>query len=197
MKLLETICWRDDHLENIRWHNARLNQARREIWSSSDEWNLSDLLRPPPALQRGKYKVRVIYDASSWEAEWSPYRMRPVRSLRLMPAAGLRYEKKYADRRALDALFRQRGDCDDILMIRNGLLTDSYYANLALWDGDRWWTPARPLLPGVRRAQLLAEGMLHPMAVAVEDLHHFIEIRLINAMLNLAEAPRIAMENVR
>jgi 4-amino-4-deoxychorismate lyase len=93
------------------------------------------------------------------------------------------YRFKYADRRRLQSLFARRGDCDDVLIVRNGLLTDTSYCNIVLYDGQDWWTPDTPLLPGTARQRLLDEGLIRERRIRVEDLPRFEHIRLINAML--------------
>ena len=38
----------------------------------------------------------------------------------------------------LDDLFEQRGSCDDILIVKQSCITDSYFANVVLGDGVSW-----------------------------------------------------------
>jgi hypothetical protein len=35
----------------------------------------------------------------------------------------------------------QRGNADEIIIVRNGLLSDTSYSNIALFDGTMWVTP--------------------------------------------------------
>ena len=81
-------------------------------------------------------------------------------------------------------LYALRGDCDDIIIVRKGLLTDTSYANIAFWDGHRWITPAEPLLAGTCRARLLDEGWLVEGAIRSKDLPGFSRIRIFNAMMD-------------
>ena len=41
-------------------------------------------------------------------------------------------------------LKKQQGDCDEILIIRDNHLTDTSYTNVALYDGQQWFTPLYP-----------------------------------------------------
>ena len=88
--------------------------------------------------------------------EFEPYVRPAVRSLKVVLSDSISYGYKSADRSALDHLFQLRGECDDILIVKKGCVTDSYYANVAFWDGKHWFTPDTPLLPGTMRASLLA-----------------------------------------
>ena len=63
------------------------------------------------------------------------------------------YPYKYTDRDNINRLIELRGDCDDILIIKNGMVTDSSYANVVFRDlNGNWVTPSTFLLPGTIRA---------------------------------------------
>jgi len=74
-------------------------------------------------------------------------------------------------------------DCDEIIIEQNGYLTDTTIANIAFYDGERWITPAKPLLKGTMRAKLLDEGLLHEKEIKKEDLKNYSQVALINAMI--------------
>ncbi len=198
MTLLETIRCLDGDLENLSYHEARVYRARRELFGATDRWQLDELIQLPENLTPGQvYRCRVTYGAERIESvEFIPYQIRPVRSLELVNADALDYAHKYADRSALNA-FVERSTADDVLFVKNGLLTDTSYANVALFDGSFWYTPHQPLLAGTRRAALLAAGVLIPERLAVEDLEYFQKIRLLNAMLRWEEGPEVAVGDVR
>ena len=67
---------------------------------------------------------------------------------------------KLRQRGKLNELFAKKGSCDDVIIVRNGLITDSSYANLIFFDGREWITPKVPLLEGTCRARLLASGKI-------------------------------------
>lgn len=73
------------------------------------------------------------------------------------------------------------------LIVRNGLLTDTSIANIALWNGLHWYTPAHPLLKGTHRARLLDEGILTERDIPVEEIKQYQKICLFNAMLHFGE----------
>ena len=86
-------------------------------------------------------------------------------------------------------MYNQRGSCDDILILKKGWITDSYYANVVLWDGVQWFTPEEPLLEGTMRASLLEKGIIKTAGIRIEDLSRFRSLRLINALNNWNDAP--------
>lgn len=129
----------------------------------------------------------MIYGWELLQVEFLPYTPRPIRSLKLVADDAIDYAWKSEDRSALEHLFAQKGACDDILIVKNGLLTDSSYSNLAFYDGEVWFTPEMPLLQGVQRERLLQEEQIIAASIRVEDLNCFSQIALINAMLQLGD----------
>lgn len=183
---IETIRIEQGQALNLAHHDRRLNDTRAHFWPGSHTLHLADYLAPPSG--EGILKARVAYGATGiGPISYTPYTLRPVRSLALVADDNIDYTYKSADRRCLEQLFSQRGACDDILIVRQGLLTDTSIANIALTDGTRWYTPAHPLLPGTRRAALLAQGILHPRMLTPRDLSAFSAIRLFNALIGWGE----------
>ena len=84
-------------------------------------------------------------------------------------------------------MFSKRGLCDDIIIVKNGNLTDSSYSNLAFNDGSKWITPSTPLLTGTRRGQLIESGELYEEELKVSDLKYFHSCSLINALNGIGE----------
>lgn len=134
-----------------------------------------------------RVKCRVEYAAGVVAVEYAPYALRPVSRLRLMPADGLDYRYKRSDRTALEALFAGRGEADDVLLVQGGRLTDTSICNIALFDGEAWYTPDRPLLAGTRRAALLEAGLVFPRCIPACELGRYRRIRLFNAMIGFGE----------
>lgn len=83
-----------------------------------------------------------------------PYVMRTIRSLQVVEDDAIDYSFKRCDRTSLSALVARKGECDEIIIVKNGLLTDTSYTNLALFDGHDGSRPANPcwLAPGVPRS---------------------------------------------
>lgn len=97
------------------------------------------------------------------------------------------YRYKQADRRVLDEAFALRDTADDVLIVRHGLLTDTSIANIALWDGCEWHTPAQPLLAGTQRRYLLDTGQIKETDIPVASLGNYRHIRLFNALIPFGE----------
>ena len=95
----------------------------------------------------------------------------------------LDYSYKYADRSALNALLEAHSHYDDILIEKEGFLTDTSIANIAFYDGSQWFTPKHPLLEGTMRTKLLDEGFLQIKEIRREDIPSYTQVALMNAMI--------------
>lgn len=195
-RLLETIQLRDGRLFNLEFHNRRLNQSRLRLFGIREELDLSDVIKIPSDCSSGLFRCRVIYAETIEKTEFVPHLFREISSLKLIDASELDYSFKWADRQRLQQFFDQRGSCDDILIVKNGCLTDSFTANLLLFDGQRWLTPDTPLLEGTQRARLLETGQISEVRITVADLPAFQLAGLINAMQDLENMPQIPVSRI-
>lgn len=195
-RLVETIKCKDGKLENLRFHQARFSLARKNQFDENLEIYLSEEIKVPEECQSGLFRCRVIYSSDINKIEFHSHEYRKVESLKLVEDNTIDYRLKFTNRKNLDELFEKRGDCDDIIIVKNGCITDSYVANLVFFDGKEWWTPNTPLLHGTRRAQLIEEGKIKVGRITPNDLPRFEKAGLINAMQDLNEMPVIKMENI-
>ena len=196
-QLIETIKCKDGKLFNLPFHQNRFNLARKENFGITDETELKDAVRIPPECSTGLFRCRVIYSKTIKKIEFLHHEYRQIQSLKLVEDNHIDYRYKFANRYYLEELFSRRGDCDDILIVKNGCITDSFTANLVFYDGSRWWTPDTPLLAGTQRAKLLNEGKIAVCRITPSDLKKYKKAGLINAMQDLEEMPVIEIDRVQ
>lgn len=157
--------------------------------------DLAQFLTIPADLNESIYKCRVIYNTHIQTVEFTPYQIKPIQSLQLVEANEIDYSHKYLDRSIFSHLL-EKSTADDILIVKNGFLTDTSYANIVFWDGIRWFTPDTPLLAGTKRQYLLDTNLIESRKLRPKDLQHFTHARLINALLNLAAGSIIPIEKI-
>ena len=184
-QFIETIRIENGKALNLGFHNYRFNKTRRDIFECNLPVNLADYIQPGEYVERTK--CRIEYQDEVEKVEYQPYTIRPVKSLRMVTSDGLDYTYKSSNRQKLDELFKQKGEADDILIIRDGFLTDTSIANIALWNGEQWETPEKPLLEGTMRASLLGKGLIVPAAIRPHDLSRYSRVCLFNAMIGFGE----------
>ncbi len=193
-RFLETIRIQNGVASNLSYHNLRLNETRRRFFKTQDTINLKDLIPIPESLQPRVVRCRIIYSREIESITLEPYAPTIVRSLQIIYNDAIDYAYKYADRRALDAL-KQDLRADDIIIVKNGYVTDASYANLVFYDGTMWFTPSTPLLKGTYRAYLLDKGVIHEREITVGDFKYFKSVKRINAMLEW-NSPVISIDNI-
>ncbi len=179
---IETIRIEDGKVYNLDYHIERFNRTRAAFWKGSIPIDLRALVSPQ--LLAGIYKCRVVYGREIEEITYVPYQMRDVSSLRLVVADTVDYTYKSTNREKLNALYAQRKMADDILIVKEGCLTDTSIANIALYDGHTWFTPARPLLRGTKRAELLDRKLIVEKDIPQISLKDYSHIMLFNAMID-------------
>ena len=187
-RFVETIRLQNHRLYNMYCHQMRYGRTARHFFGGG--YNVENLEEVAAGFagNEGVNKVRIVYDgAGIVSASCAPYRMKIIRSLRLVECGGIDYTYKYADRTALDNAMKLRGGCDNVVIVRDGLLTDTSYTNVALYDGSHWLTPARPLLQGTALMRLLGEGSLEARDIKAETVWDYSHIALFNSMIDFGK----------
>ena len=193
-QLFETIRIIGREPQNLGLHEERMNRSRRQLFGNNDLLKLSDYITVPDADKDSITRCRVIYDKSVSSIEFSPYIPANTKTLKTVNAGTLTYDHKYLDRSRLTALIDKR-TADDILIIKDGCVTDVSYANIVFTDGERWITPDTPLLHGTMRELLLRKGVIKMNKITINDISLFTHFKLINAMLGF-DAPLLPVSNI-
>lgn len=150
----------------------------------------------PFNLRKGVVKCRVVYSDKILSIEFQPYIYRTIRKLALVEDNEIEYSFKYQDRNRLNGLLEQRGDADDILIVKNGLITDTSFSNVVFRDrSGGLFTPDSYLLAGTKRQRLLENGIIHERKISVNDLSHYLGIYVINTMVDIRDAAVIDLHS--
>lgn len=196
-QLLETIKCCDGKLYNLDYHQDRFNETRKSFLGCTNEIKLSKVIQIPEEYKKGLFRCRIVYSNEIAKIEFFPHNYKEIKSLKLIEDDNIDYKFKYSDRKQLNELFEKRDDCDDILIVKNGCITDSFTANPVFFDGSKWWTPDTPLLSGTQRAKLIGEGKLSVCIITPETLNKYKKTGLINALQDLENMPVILIENIK
>lgn len=193
--LFESIRIENGKFENLVYHEQRMKRSLKALFGVDEPFDLeADLSRANFPLE-GIYKCRLTYDDESRQIEFEEYKPRSVKSLKLVEHDRINYEFKYTDRKTLNHLYSLREQCDDVLIVKRGFVTDTSYANVALRKGEEWFTPWQPLLKGTMRQQLVEYNKIQEEEISVRDIKDFDAIKIFNAMLRF-DSEEIAIENI-
>ena len=186
-RFVESIKLKDGVFYRLQLHQQRVNRAFEAFYPTREPIDVVETLFQTVFPQEGVYKCRLVYDSDLQSLDIAPYVRREIRSLKLVETTQESLPYKPEDRTEFNAAFAQRGECDDVLLVKDGLLTDTSYCNIALYDGENWYTPRTPLLYGVNRMQLLSDGKLMEKDIKASELMNFQYISLFNAMIEFGE----------
>lgn len=193
--LFESIRVENGRFENLVYHEQRMKRSLKSLFGIDEPFDLEADLNHVPFPEKGIYKCKLIYDDEGRQLEFEEYRPRNVLRLKLVEHDRINYEFKYTDRKTLNHLYSLREECDDVLIIKRGLVTDTSIANVAFRKGNEWFTPWQPLLKGTMRQQLLEYNRIQEEEITLREIKDFDAIKIFNAMLRF-DSDEIAIENI-
>lgn len=172
----ETIKCYDGQAYHLHYHQQRI---ARTIGLNL---NLSDYIYPP---SNKLLKCRVIYDKNDiLDIKYTQYTPKTITTFKLIYDDTIEYKYKMFDRENLDNLYTKKELADEIIIVKNGFITDTTIANIAIYNGTFWITPKSPLLCGTTRNRLLNEHKLMEKDITVDELLFAKKIALMNAMID-------------
>ena len=181
--LLESIKLFNGEYFNVSYHEQRMNRSLKALCGFSEHFDLDEFLDKVDRPVDGLYKCRLTYDEESKDIEFLKYIPKEINTLQVVEHERIIYNYKYADRTLINRLYERRRSCDDILIVRQHLVTDTSYANIVFRRGRNWYTPWSPLLKGTMRAFLLERNIIREEEIRLEDVATFEGFKLINAMI--------------
>ena len=187
---LETIKIEDGEIFHLEYHQKRYEGVLYSLGISTYK-NLSEFITPP---KLGLYRCRLVYTLDTIEVSYHKYVKRGINHLKIIYDDEIEYTYKSTNREEINALYARRGRYDEILIVKNSLLTDTSIANIALYRDEVWYTPKSPLLKGTTRARLLDEGKIVEKDIHLDEIYEYSEVALLNAMIDF---DIIAQENIR
>ena len=194
-RFIESIRLEEGKFGDLKYHQARMDRAVEEYYKSSPKIDLQNVLSSCPMPSIGLHKVRLIYDHEIQSIQISHYNPREIKRLKLVFNDSVSYPHKFEDRSELEKLYAQRGDCDDIIIIKDNNVTDTSFANLAFERDGKWFTPSACLLRGTMRQQLIDQKIIFEEEISLSDLAKYRKIKLINSML-LFNSPEIDVSQI-
>jgi 4-amino-4-deoxychorismate lyase len=195
-QFLETIKISDGKVMYPEQHRQRIHKTLTDFYKEDTFPELPDIIKIPEQYLSGIAKCRLLYDRYNYDIQFELYTQRKIKSLKLLHCNEIDYKYKYADRLILENCLKQKDDCDDIIIVKNGFLTDASYANLIFGDGSNWFTPSTYLLNGTCRQRLLKTGAIKEVPIKVEDINNYKYFKLINAMIYPEDSDEIGVGEI-
>ncbi|MBP4133868.1 aminotransferase class IV family protein [Gallibacterium anatis] len=186
--LFETLCIENGQVQNLALHQQRYENSLREFYAGQPYkiFSLAKILQKNTALwanlQSPIIRCRIDYNATQYHLQCFPYQRKTYQRFHPVICDDIDYHLKYSNRAIFNELLKQKGDCDEIIIVKQGKITDCTIGNLILRQGSQWFTPDSPLLIGTQRSKLLQERKIIEREILLSDLPLYQEIRLINAL---------------
>ena len=183
MQFFETLKVTKGEIQNLTYHNKRLNETIKSNFGFDAKIDLQmHIQQEDLALERCK----VIYSECIDSIQFFPLIPRTFHSFKFIKT-DITYNFKNVDREDIISLQEKKGTCDDIIMIKEGFVTDTSIANIVIYDGNQWITPKKPLLKGTFRAMMLEKQLLLEKDVKIKDIKNAQGFALMNALLGFYE----------
>jgi len=171
----ETIKCEDEEVFNLHYHNQRIS---RTIGMNI---NLQEYIYPP---NNKLLKCKVIYDQDGIiNIEYLPYKERDINSFKIIIDNQIEYKFKSIDRKNIDKLYNKKVNCNEIIIIKNGYITDTSIANIAIFENGIWLTPKKPLLQWTTLDRLIDLDYIKQSNITLKQLQQTSKIALMNAMI--------------
>ncbi len=189
----EVICINNGKPQHLPYHLKRMERTVRDIYNKP----LPELhLEIPDEARKGRFKCRVEYADAVRKVEFSPYTQKERKSVALVCDDAICYKYKSTDRRQLARLVQQ-AKTDDVIIVRNGMITDASYCNLVFEDFDgNLFTPSDALLHGTCRQRLIDDGVVKERPIRADELRRYKTVIFINAMMDICDAQRMAVAQI-
>lgn len=179
-RFFETIRFQHGEFSLLDYHQERFDRTRFEKLGLKKSVNILSGVHEVPQ-DDDLYRFRLSYDQGSISSGFYKYELKAHQKVKIVPVGNFDYSYKSEDRSFFDQHLLN-SQADDVLFIKDGFLTDCTYSNLALFDGERWFTPEHKLLSGVKRQFLIDQNFLKVKPINVEEIAKFSKIAFLNAM---------------
>jgi 4-amino-4-deoxychorismate lyase len=176
----ETIKISNNKIHNIKYHNDRFNKTRLDIFNIQTKINLQDYIKIPQT--KNIIKCRILYKENIHSITYTKYIQKKISSFLIVENNDIQYHYKSNHRQNINNL-TQSNNLDEILIIKNNLLTDTSISNIAIFLNNKWITPKQPLLKGTMRNKLLYDRLLEIADINKTMLLNATKIALMNAMV--------------
>ena len=186
----ETIRYKNGILENVSYHQARINRTLHALGGNTPI-QLDKIQLLHDFEKDIVYKIKCLYNLEgAYHIEKAVYQKKIIQTVAIHQAAQEEYQFKYTNRTWLNDALKNAGT-DEMIIVQNNMIKDGNYANLVFFNGSEWHTPLHPLLLGTHRARLIDENKIIEKDITLSDLANYTILKYINAMMLWEESPEI------
>lgn len=179
--LFESIRIENGIIHHLELHQQRIERSLIKLKSAKpiDLKQFTSTLNIP---KKGIHKLRISYDLERIEEyQIKPYILRSVKTLELIECNEIEYDLKFEDRSQINELSKS-SKADEIIIVKNGMITDASISNILFSSNGQWFTPDTPILEGTARAHLIETGAIRSIPVELKNLKNYDSFCFVNAL---------------
>ncbi len=180
--LLESIRIENGETQLFSLHQRRMQKSLQSMGKHMN-FSLSECVSLHKFDKHNIYKLRVAYNHTHFQSEIIKYYPKIIKSVQLVEDNNIKYDLKYSNRAIIEKLYQKKQNADEIIIVKNGEITDSSFTNIIFFDGKEWHTPKAPLLKGVMREHLLSQEKIKERNIKTQELTLYKYFMFINALL--------------
>ncbi|MDO5616158.1 MAG: aminotransferase class IV [Cruoricaptor ignavus] len=194
-RFIESIKVEDQKIFLLELHQKRVNDTFSHF-GKEPNLDISTIFKTLEHDEDGLYKLRIVYDLQGdYEVSIIPYVMSKIPNFELVENDEMDYSLKFEDRKILDEM-KERAETSEIIIVKNGYITDTSYSNILFLKDKKWYTPNTYLLNGVQRQNLLNHKKIQETEITLENIKDFSHFQLINAMNHPDDAFVYSIEKI-
>ena len=172
----ETIKVKNGEFLNLKYHQKRVDLTR-DFFGFTNQLVLNPAVLNTP--KKGEFRCRIDYLETIKSCLFSKIPHKELKALEVVHT-NINYNFKYSNRDRLESLKKGKFE---VLIIKNDLITDLSFANIALKIKNIWLTPKTPLLSGTTRARLIDSRFLKPSNLTLYDYENAENFAIMNALI--------------
>jgi 4-amino-4-deoxychorismate lyase len=196
-QFLETIKLDKGKFYNLKFHQKRMDETFYKHYKTFNQVEIKKILKLPNGYNGKLMKVRLMYNQLGYQIEFHLYKSKNLRSVKLVMANHIDYSYKTIDRTVLSKLKEQNMGYDEVLIVKNKMVTDTSYSNIVFFDGHCWHTPNTFLLNGTQRQLLLSKKLIKSTSISINDLNKFSSFKLINALNEMETTTQYSIDIIK
>lgn len=185
MSFLESIRLENGKIFHLDYHQQRVNETFEKM-IKGQPFNLESEIRKMELPVSGLYKIRIEYHSQIIKKEIIPYFRKKIEKFYFVEGGKISYDLKYTDRSYFANLEKPLPNAE-MIIVQNGMITDTSFSNLVFWVDNQWVTPKNFLLNGTTRKRLLSEKKITEAEITLKSIFDFEKIGIINSMNDLGE----------
>lgn len=195
-QFIETIKILNGIPQNLEYHQQRMINTIKSFYSVKNFPDISKSLRNIVFDSNKLFKCRILYSSQIDKVDFNEYNKKEISSIKIIACDYIIYNYKFSDRTLLNQLLAE-SKSDEIIIIKNGFVTDTSYSNLVFQKSNHLYTPANPLLKGTKRQQLIDKKIISEKIITEAEVESFEYFYLINSMLDLDETNKFPISIIK